>query len=807
MTKVSLKRSRMGENTSAWETQALQELVSQHPWISSYRTRAVISKDDEQGFGVGFIEVTHKTKPTKSTDEDRKVVTFPILIDSYELAPFDVCYYAGRYMPATQSRLELLLRSASSMTVPTAAESYDAYYINRLRNWNEQANNTPYKMLSGVKFASLKAPNKDELISLIYQDILHADQAIDRDKVSAWAKSVRDESVEEFESLMKESKGRQWLRQHVPMRVHEHGPNCRCKLRPKSSSFTEEFLSRHQKCLGVEVRRSESSFEHRAMWASSPDDGRAKMSSWKPATFIEVNTSIPDANVSELMETGRTFVSGVVDDPSIFDPILDTEKTSSVRALLEEAEPLIKEAQHIESRLETATIDLHLEKISALKAGAVYTAVCGTKPGSPEAALFCKMVKEHTYFRHVYSLSGASSRRLRSVGFLFADGTVLFSQDQYDITRCCSFVYAEGKESEVPDTPVRVFPLVKGSDEINPVMNDSVPSGWFTCQDGACLFFQGTDAHEVTVDGMRGYKLNSSEGDYGDAVVLISPIKRIIIQPNFGDSGTLAHTYLHLPRTKTKYFEFNHPGSDIDTASPGDIEDVVKLISYTDSSEGRDVDVVKMSSSNDGVIEVTLESAGEDHFSFRADRAIPLVDARGVLSEHQTKVSCAAAGIGPKCTRALMQIVRAHGTKTVKVSAPSYHAGALEVGALDEETREVAQTIEKVASVVESERESLVDTMVDLYAGMKFGHVKASKSFTSTIDGALSLGFLTQSNMVRIVDQLPMLEDLQGFLCTLLVASRLGLREIPEQETTEAVRGIEKILSGLKSLEYVLRFA
>lgn len=68
------------------------------------------------------------------------------------------------------------------------------------------------------------------------------------------------------------------------------------------------------------------------------------------------------------------------------------------------------------------------------------------------------------------------------------------------------------------------------------------------------------------------------------------------------------------------------------------------------------------------------------------------------------------------------------------------------------------------------------------------------------VDTVLSLGFLNPENMHHFVSYLPTIDESQKHLCELLVASRLGLRDIPAPALERAIRSTEEVLEGLKVL-------
>jgi hypothetical protein len=70
------------------------------------------------------------------------------------------------------------------------------------------------------------------------------------------------------------------------------------------------------------------------------------------------------------------------------------------------------------------------------------------------------------------------------------------------------------------------------------------------------------------------------------------------------------------------------------------------------------------------------------------------------------------------------------------------------------------------------------------------------------VDIVLSLGFINPENITTFINYLPELDAGQCKLCELLIASRLGLSEIPEGALEKSIRATEEVLEGLKSVAF-----
>jgi hypothetical protein len=68
------------------------------------------------------------------------------------------------------------------------------------------------------------------------------------------------------------------------------------------------------------------------------------------------------------------------------------------------------------------------------------------------------------------------------------------------------------------------------------------------------------------------------------------------------------------------------------------------------------------------------------------------------------------------------------------------------------------------------------------------------------VDTALSLGFINPENVAKYIQSIPKLKECVSLLSKLLLGSRLGMKNIPEEATTSAVQNILKVIDGLRRL-------
>lgn len=67
-------------------------------------------------------------------------------------------------------------------------------------------------------------------------------------------------------------------------------------------------------------------------------------------------------------------------------------------------------------------------------------------------------------------------------------------------------------------------------------------------------------------------------------------------------------------------------------------------------------------------------------------------------------------------------------------------------------------------------------------------------------DTLLSLNFLSSKNLTMFMGYIPKLEETLHSVINLLLASRIGLKEVPEQACVSAMQGIEGVIQGIKMI-------
>lgn len=79
--------------------------------------------------------------------------------------------------------------------------------------------------------------------------------------------------------------------------------------------------------------------------------------------------------------------------------------------------------------------------------------------------------------------------------------------------------------------------------------------------------------------------------------------------------------------------------------------------------------------------------------------------------------------------------------------------------------------------------------------------VAAAITDAQAVDSILSLGFVNSENIARFASAKSMLEDTSKMLAKLLLAARMGMNDIPEENVRAALLHMQKILDGLEKLK------
>lgn len=131
--------------------------------------------------------------------------------------------------------------------------------------------------------------------------------------------------------------------------------------------------------------------------------------------------------------------------------------------------------------------------------------------------------------------------------------------------------------------------------------------------------------------------------------------------------------------------------------------------------------------------------------------------------------------------------------KTAQVVKRATTMGVAEV----QHARFPALASEKIAAAVPQARK-----MVELAGKLRTNLTKEAGFMenSQTVDAMLSLNFVNPDNVSKFVSKIPSFKACISHLASVLVASRLGVREIPEQSVSTAMYRLLDVIEGLEAL-------
>lgn len=104
---------------------------------------------------------------------------------------------------------------------------------------------------------------------------------------------------------------------------------------------------------------------------------------------------------------------------------------------------------------------------------------------------------------------------------------------------------------------------------------------------------------------------------------------------------------------------------------------------------------------------------------------------------------------------------------------------------------------EKVASAI-----PMVKYLTKAAATLKSNLTKAASYIENSqnVDSLLSLNFINPDNIMKFVSKIPALKSSISHLASLLIASRLGVKELPEEAVSSAMNRLVEVIKGLETL-------
>lgn len=209
--------------------------------------------------------------------------------------------------------------------------------------------------------------------------------------------------------------------------------------------------------------------------------------------------------------------------------------------------------------------------------------------------------------------------------------------------------------------------------------------------------------------------------------------------------------------------------------------DTAKDVSLASEPESA-TEEAKMASVN-GELTIEIRSSGSNSFALSGTPIEKIAnDDRHFLSFDEALFILGGAGVDLK-------------EATNKLAGAQFYNATFEVQA----SREVV-----TASDVQAEVFKLASDALAQVPDLRKDLVKEAATIPdpTTVDTVLSLGFINPENVSSFIAYLPKIDGAQKKMCELLLAARLGLRDVPTSALEKAVRSTEEVIQGLKVIAF-----
>jgi hypothetical protein len=179
----------------------------------------------------------------------------------------------------------------------------------------------------------------------------------------------------------------------------------------------------------------------------------------------------------------------------------------------------------------------------------------------------------------------------------------------------------------------------------------------------------------------------------------------------------------------------------------------------------------------------TVELLGEGGvFSFRGPAVAKLAaNQKTFLNRHDAEFIGVGLGIQPDSLKTAMAKV-ADGRK------PEGFFGVRSIVPLEEKIAEAKRKVAAAIAEIDIKNFDLIKEAAILDDAL-------------TTDKVLALGFLNAENVATFVDMLPGLEAAASRIAEMLIASRLGMKDVPEVALERLLRAIDEVILGLRRLK------
>lgn len=152
------------------------------------------------------------------------------------------------------------------------------------------------------------------------------------------------------------------------------------------------------------------------------------------------------------------------------------------------------------------------------------------------------------------------------------------------------------------------------------------------------------------------------------------------------------------------------------------------------------------------------------------------------LDRDQTELLLANSGVSIDKIAAVMKKLKTHHRAKVH--------GTDRLRSKASKVSEVGKLIAKIAEVTKALKVNLIKEAADM-----------PKDDNATVDALLSLNFLNADNLAKFVAYKPVFDKVLDYLAELTLASRLGVKDIPESAAVSAMNKVMEVVDGLHKMQ------
>lgn len=798
--KASKPRVDLDENADAWKQKAEDALIQQHPWVSKVRIHTVIGLKSTEGYGVGFFHLTPRQVPAAATGEDQiNVLSVPIIISDFKLAPLDIFHYNGQFYPLNEERALRLLRLPDIFveTDRSPREFERRHYDSRrafggnlgLERWGSFDGKTSTPRLDALK-RELKAA---------VAECLRAPVGGTRQKLSSLCGEVVSRDQARIERVQRQVPALTMFLQDKTSSIRFQDPGEDASRIKISEAQSRAFVELAE-LSGIEMKVEDDAIYTRDWWHSSPDTGCAKVSSWEPASFHEVSRALGEQRAAQLIEKRW-----------MWQPIKESEARGRVTRTMQEGRS-DQISRDLEEMADPAWFDASraFSKSSESMMGEIKSPKSLKLAGAPAVKLMVVNPKKRlglpetfeTYIVNSPICNGLGNTR---IGLLLPSGTLILPADEWN---CFDDMHAVPTRGE----PLTSLPEIKGVrryvrldhvrdkdfDLVKVIMwmTDGVIQGILVREDQMEIdgqrYYEAFDAHQWSSDRDEDVPVvvrlskdfaRVMREERNEATVFHAPAgARVITLGERSEPGDDS-----LKTSSSRVFEHGSvsvPALVIKTSAPAQV-----YLGWT--PPGDDASQVDVRFER-GKYRIKCSSM-DTLFPFR-EWCGPR-DAAGALHY---------LGMNTAQVKQVMSQARTSGWLSVEMDLPELGAGKRVADQALERSFEKDAEIDRFVSKVSSAELIKAAALSWSQARSLPPGKTSSVTMGMTVDAALSLGFLNRQNLMKFVDARPELEDCLSRLCSILMGCRIGMTEVPEDAVELAIDGLEPVLQGLRVLEMSL---